>query len=319
MSSTIYIIDGGVFSPPTKATGQLAFNISSFISSKHPKKKIQYHFLPSNKYYNKPWVRCVSEEDRIIMLDNLVKYITSNYKIPSKISFIVDDSDIKWGKINKAPSTTINTLKNNFSKKQFSSIYLANSIDNIIQRIKGNWDNSLELFFMVKFIVYDIFSSQIIGDNTKNYLLKSFDLPQLLKQGNGNFPEKINKFFKQNNISKQDIIDFIDYNKNPEKFEEIKNIIMENIIILPKHLVPDSYKSMAGNRVREELDVFYSSLENLKKFITPKTEKYILDNKLYHHCKSTYQSKLISKTKKSKSKKSKSKSKSKKSKSKKSN
>ena len=39
MSSTIYIIDGGVFSPPTKATGQLAFNISSFISSKHPKKK----------------------------------------------------------------------------------------------------------------------------------------------------------------------------------------------------------------------------------------------------------------------------------------
>jgi hypothetical protein len=76
---------------------------------------------------------------------------------------------------------------------------------------------------------------------------------------------------------------------------------------------------MAGNRVREELDVFYSSLENLKKFITPKTEKYILDNKLYHHCKSTYQSKLISKTKKSKSKKSKSKSKSKKSKSKKSN
>ena len=68
---------------------------------------------------------------------------------------------------------------------------------------------------------------------------------------------------------------------------------------------------MAGNRVREELDVYYSSLKNLQKFITPETQKHILDQNLYHHCKSTYQSKLVSKTR-SKKRKSKSKSKKKK-------
>ena len=312
MVSTINIIDGGVFSPPTKATGQLAFNIASFVLSKHPKNKIQYHFLPTNKYYNKPWVRCVSEEDRLIMLDNLVKYIHSNYKVPSNISFKVDDWEIEWGKKNKAPSTSLNTIINHFSKPQQKSLYLCHSIENIIQRVKGEWQNSLQLLFMIKFIVYDIYSSEIIGsNNAQNYVFKQFDLIELLKQGNGSFPKPLLKYFNKNNISKQDIEDFIQFNKNPNKFEGIKNLIMENILFLPKHLVPESYKSMAGNRVREELDVYYSSLKNLQKFITPETQKHILDQNLYHHCKSTYQSKLVSKTR-SKKRTSKSKSKKKK-------
>ena len=312
MVATIYIIDGGVFSPPTKATGQLAFNISSFILSKNPKSKIQYHFLPTNKYYNKPWVRCVSEEDRLIMLDNLVKYINKNYKVPSNISFKVDDWEIKWGKKNKAPSTSLNTLSNHFSSAQLKSLYLCHSIENIIMRVKGEWQNSLQLFFMVKFMVYDIYSSHIIGsNNTYSYVYKSFNVQELLKQGNGNFPQPLVKYFKKNNITKQDITDFINYNKNSTKFDGIKDLIMQNIVFLPKHLVPESYKSMAGNRVREELDVYYSSLGNLQKFITPETQNYILDKNLYHHCKSTYQSKLISKTR-SKKRKSKAKSKKKK-------
>jgi hypothetical protein len=304
----IYIIDGGVFSPPTKATGQLAFNISSFVSSKHPKQKIQYHFLPTNKYYNKPWVRCVSEEDRIIMLDNLVKYIHSNYKVPSNISFVVDDWEIKWGQKNKAPSTSLNTLTNHFSKTQLKSLYLCHSIENIIQRVKGEWQNSLQLLFMIKFIVYDIYSSEIIGSNSQNYVFKQIDLKELLKQANGNYPYPLKTFFKKNKISNLDVNNFIQSDKNPNKFEDIKKLIMQNILFLPKHLIPESYKSMAGNRVREELDVYYSSLQNLQKFITPETQKQILDNNLYHHCKSTYQSKLVSKTR-SKKRKSKHKSK----------
>ena len=35
---TIYIWDGGVFSPPTKAVGKLAFNLATYISSKHDDK-----------------------------------------------------------------------------------------------------------------------------------------------------------------------------------------------------------------------------------------------------------------------------------------
>ena len=312
MVATIYIIDGGVFSPPTKATGQLAFNISSFILSKNPKSKIQYHFLPTNKYYNKPWVRCVSEEDRLIMLDNLVKYINKNFKVPSTISFKVDDWEIEWGKKNKAPSTSLNTLSNHFSSTQLKSLYLCHSIENIIMRVKGEWQNSLQLFFMVKFIVYDIYSSHIIGsNNSSTYVYKSFNVQELLKQANGNFPQPLVKYLKKHNISKQNITDFINYNKNSTKFDGIKDLIMQNIVFLPKHLVPESYKSMAGNRVREELDVYYSSLGNLQKFITPETQNFILDKNLYHHCKSTYQSKLISKTR-SKKRKSKAKSKKKK-------
>ena len=59
---TIYIWDGGVFSPPTKAVGKLAFNLATYISSKHDENvNTEYHFVPTNKYYNKPWVRCVEE------------------------------------------------------------------------------------------------------------------------------------------------------------------------------------------------------------------------------------------------------------------
>ena len=76
---------------------------------------------------------------------------------------------------------------------------------------------------------------------------------------------------------------------------------MDRITFLPKHLVPEAYKAAAGNRVREELDVYYSSLKNIQKFTTPGIEKYITDKNLYEHCKSRYVDKLISKkTKKTK-------------------
>ena len=63
---TIYIWDGGVFSPPTRVVGTMAFNIATYMSSKFDNKvNVEYHFVPTNKYYNKPWVRCVDEEDQI--------------------------------------------------------------------------------------------------------------------------------------------------------------------------------------------------------------------------------------------------------------
>ena len=79
---------------------------------------------------------------------------------------------------------------------------------------------------------------------------------------------------------------------------------MDRITFLPKHLVPDSYKAHAGNRVREELDVYYASLNNIQKLTTPGIEEYITSNKLYEHCKSRYKSKLVSNTKKVSNKKS---------------
>ena len=309
-SNTIYILDGGVFSPPTKAVGKLAYNISNYVLSKNPSKQIRYHFLPTNKYYNKPWVRCVSEEDRLIMLDNLVKYINSSMKVSDKIKFIVDDWEIKWGKKHKAPSSTIDTLTNHFTKKQLQNLYLSVSIDNIVQTVKGNRGNGLQTLYLVKYLCYDIFSSEIIGDDNETYIYKSIDLPELLRQANNNYPKEILSYFKKNKITKQDIDSFITFSENSKKFDELKSIIMKRIDILPKHIVPENYKAMAGNRVREELDVFYSSMENLEKFTTPATTEFITKNKLYHHCKSTYQSKLVSKkkTKKRSNKKSKSKS-----------
>ena len=81
----------------------------------------------------------------------------------------------------------------------------------------------------------------------------------------------------------------------------MKKLLINRIMFIPKHLVPDAYKASAGNRVREELDVYYSSLNNIQKFTTPGIEKYITDKKLYEHCKSRYVDKLISsKTKKTK-------------------
>ena len=48
-NKTIYIWDGGVFSPPTKAVGKLAYNMATYISSKD-KTRVEYHFVPTNKH-----------------------------------------------------------------------------------------------------------------------------------------------------------------------------------------------------------------------------------------------------------------------------
>ena len=170
---TIYIWDGGVFSPPTKAVGKLAFNLATYISSKHAENvNTEYHFVPTNKYYNKPWVRCVEEEDRLFMLKNLVGYINKDYKIPSNMKFVVNDHDIKYGKKTRDPSTTLISL-NFFTKKQMENVYLANSIENVIQRVKGYWRDTLELFFKVRILCYDIYSPELIGVNqTENYIFQ---------------------------------------------------------------------------------------------------------------------------------------------------
>ena len=303
---TIYIWDGGVFSPPTKAVGQLAFNIATYISSKFDNKfNIEYHFVPTNKYYNKPWVRCVEEDDRLHMLKNLVEFIKNNYKVPSNIKFIVNDHEIEFGKKYKDSGTTLQSL-NYFSNKEKENVYVSSSIENIIQRVKGYWQDSLELFFSVKSICFDIYSPELIGvDQSENYVYKSINLGELLKQANGEYPTEIKKYFKSNNISSKDIENYITSNKKETKFMGLKKLLMERIIFIPKHLVPHAYKAAAGNRVREELDVYYSSLNNIQKLTTPGIEKYITSKKLYEHCKSKYVDKLVSK--KSKSKKSKSK------------
>ena len=86
----IYIWDGGVFSPPTRAVGKLAYNTATYISSKF-NTSTEYHFVPTNKYYNKPWVRCIDEEDRLHMLDNLVTFINNTNDVPSNVKFVVND------------------------------------------------------------------------------------------------------------------------------------------------------------------------------------------------------------------------------------
>ena len=293
---TMYIWDGGVFSPPTRAVGKLAFNISSYISSKFDNKvNVEYHFVPTNKYYNKPWVRCVDEEDRVYMLHNLVKYINSTYSVPSNIKFIVNEQDIKFGKKEKDPGTTMKSLEY-FTSKQKENVYLANSIENMIQIVKGGRHDSLKLLFMVKSICYDIYSAELIGDNqSDNYVYKSIQLRDLLKDANGDYPKEVSQYFKSNKITKPMIDEYISSNKEESKFEGVKKLIMNRIIFIPKHLVPEAYRAAAGNRVREELDVYYSSLKNIQNFTTPGIEKYITDKGLYEHCKSRYVDKLISK------------------------
>ena len=293
---TVYIWDGGVFSPPTRAVGKLAFNISSYISSKFDNKiHVEYHFVPTSKYYNKPWVRCVEEEDRVHMLDNLVKYINTNYSVPSNIKFVVNEKDITYGKKEKDPGTTMKSLEY-FTSKQKQNVYLASSIENMIQIVKGGRQDSLKLLFMVKSICYDIYSAELIGHNQgDNYVYKSIQLRDLLKDANGDYPSEVSQYIKSNKITKQAIEDYISSNKGESKFEGVKKLIMDRITFIPKHLVPEAYRAAAGNRVREELDVYYSSLKNIQKFTTPGIEKYITDKGLYEHCKSKYVDKLISK------------------------
>ena len=296
IKKTIYIWDGGVFSPPTRAVGNLAFNISSYISSKFDNKvNVEYHFVPTNKYYNKPWVRCVDEEDRVYMLHNLVKYINTTYSVPSNIKVVVNEQDIKFGKKEKDPGTTMKSLEY-FTSKQKENVYLANSIENMIQIVKGGRQNSLKLLFMVKSICYDIYSAELIGVNqADNYVYKSIQLRELLKDADGDYPKEVSHYFKSNKITKSMIEEYISSNKKESTFEGVKKLIMDRITFVPKHLVPEAYRAAAGNRVREELDVYYSSLKNIQNFTTPGIEKYITDKGLYEHCKSKYVDKLISK------------------------
>ena len=303
---TFYIWDGGVFSPPTRAVGKLAFNISSYISSKVDNKiNIEYHFVPTNKYYNKPWVRCVDEEDRIYMLHNLVKYINNTYSVPSNIKFVVNEKDITYGKKEKDSGTTMKSLEY-FTSKQKENVYLANSIENIIQIVKGGRRDSLKLLFMVKSICYDIYSTQLIGHNqSDNYVSKSIQLRELLRDASGDFPKEVSQYFKSNKITKSILEEYISSANHESKFEGMKKLLMDRILFVPKHLVPEAYRAAAGKRVREELDVYYSSLKNIQNFTTPGIEKYITDKGLYEHCKSKYVDKLISrKSRSSKSSKS---------------
>jgi len=311
---TMYIWDGGVFSPPTKAVGKLAFNLATYISSKHDDKiNVEYHFVPTNKYYNKPWVRCVEEEDRVFMLKNLVDYIQREYKVPSNIKFIVNEHDIKYGKKTKDPSTTLTSL-HYFNTKQKSNVYLANSIENVVQRVKGYWQDTLSILFTTQIVCYDIYSPELIGVNqTENYVYKSINLVELLKHTNspGHYPIEVEQYFKDNNITKQQIDEFVVSKKNESLFDGLKTLIMSRITFLPKELVPASYKASAGNRVREELDVYYTSLKNIQNLTTPGIETYITNKGLYEHCKSKYVDKLISKSNTKSKSKSKSKTKSK--------
>ena len=280
MANKIYIVDGGVFSPPTRAMGKLAYNMSSYLSKLLKKPKIEYHFFPTNKYYNKPWVRCVDEEDRIHMLNNLIKYIKDEFQPTKNIQFIVNDYEIKKGKQIKDHIQTIDSVNFFKNKKQ---VYLANGIQNMISILQGNYDESLYLLYNFHFIVYDIYSTELMGsETTYNYLIKNINIENLIETS-----YKCKKeIFKK------------------KKIETMKREIMKKIVILPKKLVPESYKSQAGNRVREELDVYYESLKNIQQLTTPTIGKFIINKKLYHHCKSTYENKLISKTSKNKAKRS---------------
>ena len=293
-----YIWDGGVFSPPTKAVGKLAYNMATYISSKD-KTPVEYHFVPTNKYYNKPWVRCVDEEDRLHMLENLVSFIKKTDEVPSNVKFIVNDIEIKMGKTKKSHVDTLSVIETYFKKNKLKNVYIANSIETVIRRVKAFWTNALELLFKCKTVCYNIYSKELIDVNQSDkYVYNSINLRDLLNQANFIFPEPITKYLKTKHLTNNKITAFITDNQYEKEFEGIKQLIMDRITFLPKHLVPESYKAFAGNRVREELDVYYSSLNNIQKLTTPGIEEYITSNKLYEHCKSRYKSKLISKTRK---------------------
>ena len=98
------------------------------------------------------------------MLRNLVEFINKNYNVPSNVKFIVNDSEIKYGKKYKESRTTLESLKY-FSEKQRQYVYISGSIENIIQRLKGYWQETLKLLFSVNSIVFDIFSAELIGVN----------------------------------------------------------------------------------------------------------------------------------------------------------
>ena len=233
-----------------------------------------------------------------------MKAIKNIALIMQTIEYQCFDYEIKKGKTDKVPSYTLDTINNYFTKSQLKHLYLSNSIENLIQRVKGLWKSSLTLLFTCNTICYDIYSEELIGVNQSGkYVYKSINLRDLLNQENFDFPDKIKKYFKSKKITKDKIKAFITDNKYEKEFEGLKQLIMDRIIFLPKQLVPESYKAHAGNRVREELDVYYSSLNNIQKLTTPGIEKYITSKKLYEHCKSRYKSKLISKTKKSSKKK----------------
>jgi len=295
VNKTKYIWDGGVFSPPTRAVGTLAYNIATYISSKD-ESPVDYHFVPTNKYYNKPWVRCIEEEDRIHMLNNLVTFINNEYDIPKPVKFIVNNTEITLGKKEKSHIETVKSITNYFKKSQLPRVYIANSIETLIRRVRAEWTNALELLFKCNTICYDIYSEELIGTKQSDiYVRNSIQLRDLLNQSNYNFPQPVKEYFKKNSITNDNIREFIKNNTKEQDFEGLKKLVMGRITFLPKHLVPESYKAYAGNRVREELDVYYSSLNNIQNMTTPGIEKYITDKKLYEHCKSRYKSKLVSK------------------------
>lgn len=289
-NKNIIIWNGSVFSPPTIANGQLALNICLYLKGVlGENKKYNYYFVPTNKYYNKPWVRCVSEEDRVYMLNKLIENMEKTYTIPKNVSFHVSEYEIEKGKKLKNPLTTIESIE---QFKQKHDIYIVSAMDHLVQRVKGYWSNSLELFFMCNIIVFDDFSGQIIdSDQSEKYIYNSINMKSLLKQKR---PKELLDFMKKNNITERMIVEYIEKGSHSEKIELIKKLILSKFVFLPKKMVPVNYKSAIGPRIRQELKIYYSTADNIEALTNPETLKYIKDNQLYKECGDKYIGKLVS-------------------------
>jgi hypothetical protein len=261
---------GGLFSPPTLRDIKIAYNTASYISNIYPKRKIKLFMVPTNKYYVSPLTNCVEEKDRITMLRLLLKYVKKNLNIPKNIQIIISEKDIKYGKKFHQPSNINDSIKSFNSTNPF---YIILNLENVINLVKGNWDDdthfgfsekkgfSIDLLLNTKIIVIPTFSDLVeLDENQKhNYINKNIDLSKLLKSD-------IPNILKNKSIKQQ------------------KHLLMSNFIILPEKFVPENLKTISSKKVIEELDNYYSSLNKINELSSKKVTEYITKKKLYKNC-----------------------------------
>ena len=262
---------GGLFSPPTIRDIKTAYNTALYVSNIHKHSKIKLYMVPTNKYYVSPLTDCVSEKDRVNMLNILLKYVKKNFKFKKNIEIIVSKNDIEYGKKYKKPVPSYKSIEKIDKTDPFYKIF---NLDNVISLVNAEWDDDTNFgfdenpgfsinFILNKYtIVIPTFNENTFHMTLKekyNYIYKNIDLSKLLKH---NTPDLL-----KNKTNKQK-----------------KDIIMKHFILLPDSYVPSNIKTISSKKVIDELDNYYISLDKINELTSNKVSKYILKNKLYKNC-----------------------------------
>ena len=229
--------------------------------------------VPTNKYYNSPLTKCVSENNRLKMLHLLLNYVKQTFHFSKNIEIVVSKIDIDYGKKHKTPTPSHESIKKIKNTTPFYKIF---NLDNVINIVNANWDNytnfgfKQDIGFSINFLLSDYtiviptFSENSYSMSYKekyDFIYKNIDLSKLLKNKT-NIPSVL---------------------KNKSDMEQ-KNIIMKHIIILPDKYVPENLKSISSKKVIQELDNYYNSLQKINELSSKNVTKYILKNKLYKNC-----------------------------------